>query len=325
MAPARSRSPFSRRSISATSGLSDEALRLVRRKGPAPPRHLLLVQALAHVRRHGDVHHLRIGQVEARHQRGIFRGVSHLKARVVTLLLADGADRVALVVVAGKDQRFLGQAQEALQALVLGARVAILEVGAAGAADEQRVAGEDPVAEGEAIGIVGVAGRVERLEAQTLDRQPIALADPHRHDVDLALLAHDGHAAGAVAQGAEACDVVGMQMRVDRLDQPEVEFLHQLEIAVDLVEHRIDDQRLASVSARQDVTVGARNGFEQLPEDHRRHSVQSGWRHSIASLSIDLGDLKDSDLRLPPYTRHSIGASPSGPTLASTPVWTSNR
>ena len=83
---------------------------------------------------------------ERRHQRGVFRGVAHFQARVETLLLADGADNIALVVVPGKDQRLVRQTQKALQALALGARVAVLEVGAAGAADQQRVAGEHPVA-----------------------------------------------------------------------------------------------------------------------------------------------------------------------------------
>ena len=169
----------------------------------------------------------------------------------------------------GKDERVFRQAQEALQALVLGARVAVLEVGAAGAADEQRVAGEDAVAEVEAVGIVGVAGGVEHIEAQALDRQLVAVGDPHRHHVDVALFPHHRHAAGAVAQRAQASDVVGVQMGVDRLDEPEIELLHQLEVAVDLLEHRIDDERFAAAAAGEHVAIGARNAVEQLPEDHR--------------------------------------------------------
>jgi hypothetical protein len=51
---------------------------------------------------------------------------------------------------------------------------------------------------------------------------------------------------GAVAQRGQAGDVVGVQMRVDRLHEFEIELLHQLEIAVDLLEHRIDDERFAA-------------------------------------------------------------------------------
>ena len=46
----------------------------------------------------------------------------------------------------------------------------------------------------------------------------------------------------------KARDVVGMQMRVDRLDELEVEFVDELQIAVDLLQHRIDDQRLAAAA-----------------------------------------------------------------------------
>ena len=143
-----------------------------------------------------------LGRLQAFHQLRVFVGVANLKARIEALFLADRADRVAFVIVRGKDQRLFGQPHEALQALVLGAGIAVLEVGAAGAADEQRVAGEHAVAEMEAVGIVGVAGRIEHVEAQALDAELVAVGDPHRHDVDLALLAHHGDAAGAVAQRA---------------------------------------------------------------------------------------------------------------------------
>ena len=169
----------------------------------------------------------------------------------------------------GKDQRLFRQPHQALQALVLGAGIAVLEIGAAGAADEQRVAGEHAIAEMEAVGIVGVAGRVEHVEAHALDAEPVAVGNPHRHDVDLALLAHDRDAARAVAQRAQAGDVVGVQMRVDRLHELKIELLHQLEVAVDLLQHGIDDERFAAPTAGEDVAIGARDAVEQLPEDHR--------------------------------------------------------
>ena len=67
---------------------------------------------------------------------------------------------------------------------------------------------------------------------------------------------------GAVAQRAEPGDVVGMQVRVDRLDQLEVELADELEIAVDLLQHRIDDQRLAAAPAGEQIGVGAGNAVE---------------------------------------------------------------
>src|SRR5580658_6594170 len=58
-------------------------------------------------------------------------------------------------------------------------------------------------------------------------------------------------------------------MRVDRLHELEIELLHQLEIAVDLFQHRIDDERFAAPTAREHVAIRARDAVEQLPEDHR--------------------------------------------------------
>ena len=75
---------------------------------------------------------------------------------------------------------------------------------------------------------------------------------------------------GAVAQFAEPGDVVGMQMGVDRLDQPEIEFAQQLAIAVDLLQHGIEDQRLAAGAAGQQIAVGAGNAVEELAKDHGR-------------------------------------------------------
>ena len=170
----------------------------------------------------------------------------------------------------GEDHGLVGQAQQLVEdRIVLRARVAVLEVGPAGAADEQRVAGEHPVAHQEAVGIVGVAGRVEHVERDALDRELVALLQPHRHHVDLAALAHHGHAMGAVTQRAEAGDMIGMQVGIDGLDQLEIEFVHELEVTVDLLQHGIDDQRLAPAPAGQEVGVGARDAVEKLAEDHR--------------------------------------------------------
>jgi hypothetical protein len=43
--------------------------------------------------------------------------------------------------------------------------------------------------------------------------------------------------------------VVSVEVGVHRLDQFEVEFPHQLEIAVDLLQHGVEDQRLTARTA----------------------------------------------------------------------------
>ncbi len=114
-----------------------------------------------------------------------------------------------------------------------------------------------------------MAGRVEHVHAQAFDGELVAFGEPHRHHVGLGVLAHHGDAMGAVAQRAQAGDVVGVQVGIDRLDQLEVELADQLQIAVDLLQHRIDDQRLASAAAGEQIGIGAGDAVEQLAEDHR--------------------------------------------------------
>ena len=126
---------------------SDQRDRLRRLQRPAAARDLLLRQADLHVGRHGDVHHLRVRQFQVGHQRDVVVDRLDLQARIVALLLANGGDGVAFVVVRGEHQRLVGQPQQlAEQRFILRAGVAVLEIGAAGAADQQRVAGEDAVA-----------------------------------------------------------------------------------------------------------------------------------------------------------------------------------
>ena len=75
---------------------------------------------------------------------------------------------------------------------------------------------------------------------------------------------------GAVAQRAEPGDVIGVQMGIDRLDQLEIEFAHQLQIAIDLLQHRIDDQRLAARPAGEEISISSGR-------------LSKSWRKIIAS------------------------------------------
>ena len=73
---------------------------------------------------------------------------------------------------------------------------------------------------------------------------------------------------GAIAQFAEPGDVVGMQMGIDGLDQLEVEFAQQLAVALDLLQHGIEDQRLAAGAAGEHIAVGSGNAVKELTKDH---------------------------------------------------------
>ena len=100
---------------------------------------------------------------------------------------------------------------------------------------------------------------VDCAETQAIDGDRVSVRHADRDDVGLGFLAHDRYALGAVAQLAEARDVIGMQMRVDGLNETQIEFVQELDVALDLLEHRIDDKRLAARPACKEVAVGARN------------------------------------------------------------------
>src|SRR5262245_33010028 len=123
-----------------------------------------------------------------------------------------------------------------------------------------------------------MARRVEHVQRHAFDGELVPLREPHRHYVDLAALAHHGDAMGAIAQRAEAGDVVGMEMSVDSLHQLEVEFADKLDVTVDLFQHRIDDQRLAAAPAGDEVGVSTGDAVEELAEDHPCDSPLRGLR-----------------------------------------------
>jgi hypothetical protein len=65
-----------------------------------------------------------------------------------------------------------------------------------------------------------------------------------------------------------AGDVIGMDVSVERECQPQPEPLKFLEIAVDAVDHGIDEYRNTRVLAADEIRVGARQGLEKLSEEH---------------------------------------------------------
>src|SRR6266403_910017 len=61
------------------------------------------------------------------------------------------------------------------------------------------------------------------------------------------------------------------------------EFVDELNIAVDLLQHRIDDQRLAASPTGDEVGVRARDAVEELAEDHHRDPGNSEPANPVGS------------------------------------------
>src|SRR5262249_32712669 len=121
------------------------------------------------------------------------------------------------------------------------------------------------------------------IQRHAFDGELVALGEPHRHHVDLAAVAHRGDAMGAVAQRAQAGEMVGMKMRIHRLDQLEVELADKLDVTVDLLQYRIDNERLAPAPAGDEVGVSAGHAVEELAKNHPGDSAIQGLRIPLGS------------------------------------------
>ena len=93
--------------------------------------------------------------------------------------------------------------------------------------------------------------------AHAFDGELVAFSKPHRNNVGFGLLTHDGDAMRAVAQCTKPGNVIGVQVGIDRFHQLAIQFLHQLEIAVDFLQHRVNDQRFAARPTGEQIGVGS--------------------------------------------------------------------
>src|SRR6266550_187738 len=105
------------------------------------------------------------------------RGEAH--EGVVTFLVADGGGRAA-VVMAGEEQRVVGQRAETLRERVVHlARVAARQIGTSARADEERVARDEPAVDEKALRAGRVPGRMHERQREPADRQRVVVVDLH--------------------------------------------------------------------------------------------------------------------------------------------------
>ena len=229
-------------------------------------------EAAADVAGEGDVDVLGIREGELMHDLDEARfAVAAAEARIEPALLVDSGDSAAFVVVGRIDE---GRAGEGEQLAVDGAvelvRVALLEVGAPAAADEEGVAGErhGAVAEHEADAARGVAGGLEDGEPVGAEVELVAVLDEDVGAANAGALGDDRGGADALAQRAEGGDVIGVQVGIEGIAHVELELLDQGEVALDLGEHRIDDDGVTRRVVGEQVRVRRGLGVEQLAKQH---------------------------------------------------------
>ena len=179
------------------------------------------------------------------------------------------------------EQAGLRQGQELLgDRAPEGVGIALLEIAAAAAAHQQGIAGDGqaPVVEHEAETAVGVAGGAAHLQMARPERHLIAVLQGQGH-----VRGADGRrqadgAAGGFMQQPAAGHVVGMGVGVKAGHQFDPQFADQREIALVLLEHRIDQHPPPAGHIGQQIGEGAGFGIKQLAHQQRCATGGSGKR-----------------------------------------------
>ncbi len=112
------------------------------------------------------------------------------------------------------------------------------------------------VAQHEAQAAVGVAWRGAYLQMARAEVHAIAMRQRPVEPLRTAVGAAEDSAAGALLQQPRGGDMVGMHMRLQRRCEREAEFAQQRAVTPHMLEHRIDQQRLAAVGVARQVGVG---------------------------------------------------------------------
>ena len=226
------------------------------------------------VRGQRHVHLLRVRESEMRHVANeVFLADRLGKAGVVELFLAHARHREAAIVMAGIDQALLGEREDlAAHRAVERARIAVLEVGAAAAADEKRIARERHRLVVEHVGEarVRVASGGPRLEVAGAERQLLLRLQIEVRPFGTTLRCHGDAAAELLLEQPCAGDMVGVHVRLERELQAQAELLDQRRIAPRLLEHRVDEQRIARALIRQQIGISRGLRIVELAEYHRR-------------------------------------------------------
>ena len=185
-------------------------------------------------------------------------------------------------------------------------RVALLEIGAATAANEQAVAGE-----GDAFVIQNISDASSRMPR---GGSRLEIAFPELNTVTVPQVAVGPFGAGLCAECDLAAEtaleqpcaghMVRVHMRFQRGPQLAVKLLHQGRVAARLFEDRIDQYRFPRTGVAKEIGISGRMGIEELSkQQHRcilrralfdkrefyrriRPSIGFSLRHSIARRTL---------------------------------------
>ena len=114
-----------------------------------------------------------------------------------------------------------------------------------------------------------MARGVEGAEPNALDLDRVTVANAHRDHVDGGLRPHHGDALRAVAKHPHGAHVVGVDVGIEDLGEGQIEFAEKSQVAIDLLQHRVDDEGFAAGTPGDQVGIAARADVVELAEEHR--------------------------------------------------------
>src|SRR3954462_296786 len=127
-----------------------------------------------------------------------------------------------------------------------------------------------------------MARRCAGFEVSFSENDLISLLEETVRSLRGARPGHNDFAAEPLAQEPRAGDVVGVHVRLERPLELEAELLDQRHVAARLLEHGIDQDRLARGRIGEEVGVSGRLLIEELPEEHARWYKIPGLSGSLA-------------------------------------------
>src|SRR6185436_2853411 len=147
-------------------------------------------------------------------------------------------------------------------------RVALLEIRATTAANQQAVPGKGHafILEHVSHASAGMTRRGPNLQMTRAEFDLVALPQITIGALSTAAFSHCDAAAELLFENPGPCDMVRVNMGLERTAQTQVEFAQQRCIPSRLFENRVDQHGFATVAVAQKIGVGRRRRIEQLPE-----------------------------------------------------------
>ena len=82
--------------------------------------------------------------------------------------------------------------------------------------------------------------RVENIKMEIIDAKFLSFTESDRNTINAGLVTHRCRTISAIPEASERSDMIGMNMRINRKDQFDIELIEQLDILIRILDHRID-------------------------------------------------------------------------------------